>query len=163
MKLKHTLAPALVAGALTLSGSAMADQATANLDISLKVIATCTINAATFAFTDQVVGFTADVSGNVPITVKCATGTPYKVGFGNGVNSQGTQRRLANGSNYINYQLYTSSTYTDILDMDFTGTKVFSGAGTGSDAQHIVYARAVGTPGAPIGDYADQVVMTIDY
>jgi len=36
MKLKHTLTPALVAGALTLSGTAMADQATANLDISLK-------------------------------------------------------------------------------------------------------------------------------
>jgi len=153
----------LRSGAVQRSGAVMADQATANLDISLKVIATCTINAASFAFTDQVVGFTADVSGSVTVNAKCATGTPYKLGFGNGVNSNGSQRRLANGSNYINYQLYTSSTYADILDMDFTGTKVFSGNGSGIDQPYNVYARAAGTPGAPIGDYTDTVVMTIDY
>jgi len=162
MKTRQYVYPVLLA-ALMLPAAAMAQQVTANLDVSITINDGCTINAGPLAFDQQSVGFGTDVDNNATITVSCTAGTNYNVQFGPGQNANGgTQRRMASGNDLVDYQIYLQPERTTVLGVT-NGTDTIAAAGTGSAEPHIVYGRVPGGQTLVAGSYTDVVQMTVVY
>jgi len=162
MNTRQYVCPALLA-ALMLPAAAMAQQATANLEVSITIVDGCLINAATLAFAPQIVGVTSVVDDAASVTLNCTAGTDYELGFGLGQYANGTQRRMQDsGTNYVNYQIYTAAERTTILG-EVGGGNTITGQGTGSAATVSVYGRVPGGQTVVAGSYTDQVLMTLQY
>jgi len=162
LTLKHTLYPALLAGAATMSGAAMAQTATADLTVTLNVLGSCTVTAQTVAFTDQTsLTLTAEDLTRT-ITVSCSAGLPYDLGLGLGQAAQGQQRRMAAGGNFVNYGIYTDNGYTTSLT-PIGGANHFTGTGTGVDQTYTIYARLPAQTATGYGAYQDKPVMTVQW
>lgn len=144
--------------------------ATANLTVQLSVTPACTIAAG-----GSVVNFgtrsfiPTNLNASTAIAVQCTNTTPWSVGLDDGQNANGSQRRMANGANYLNYNLYTDTART----MPFltsgsaasctggTGTCVL-GTGNGSYQFITIYGQTppqIATPGF----YTDTVTATVTY
>jgi len=165
MKIQKYFYPALLAGAVLLPVAAMAQQTTtANLEVSIKINGICTLSAAPLAFAGQTglaIGANVDATANV--TVNCTDTATYELGFGPGNNNQGS-RRMADGSgnNFINYDIYEDFGRTNVLTALGGGTTL-SGSGDGLDQTLVVYGRVPPQTATAVGDYTDQVVMTLEY
>jgi len=163
MKIQQYACPALLAGTLLLLPlAAMAQQSTADLAVSIKINAACTIDDATLTFAPQTGGIAANVDDDATVTVNCSAGAPYQVGFGPGANAQGNQRRMESSGNYVNYQLYREAARTTVLGTA-SGTDTIAGTGSGVNQTITVYGRVPAQPGVLVGDYSDQVLLTLSY
>src|ERR1041384_5272746 len=90
------------------SAVAQAGTATGNLTVQITITASCSINAATLNFGGSVPGTTlvsSAVTGSTTVSVTCTSGSPYSIGMDNGLNVNGSQRRMKSGSNFLNYGL----------------------------------------------------------
>jgi len=165
---KYLVAPVAAGILLAVAGAAQADSKTASFTVSATVAKACTIDAA-----DLDMGTwdgTGNLNGASTITVKCTTGTGYDVWLDPGKNAGGSaaNRKLANGSDLLAYNLYTDAARTQIWD-DVSGTNKATGTGTGmakANEQDIrVYARVqlADLQAAKPGTYTDSVTATITY
>jgi spore coat protein U-like protein len=143
-----------------------------SLTITATVTAVCTIGAATLNFGTwtgaQVIGSITENSSS--FTVTCTNGSAYAIGMSNGNYASGSQRRMANGSNYISYNLYTDAGYSNPWGTAANGTtcttsgQCILGTGTGSAQSINVYGKVPATGTFPAaGVYSDTVVMTVMY
>lgn len=100
------------------------------------------------------------VSGVTTISLSCPTNTSWKVGLDNGLNYDGTSRRMKNAGNYIKYSLYKSADLSQTWD----NTTYSQGTGTSGTQQINIYGR-VPAQGSffPAGDYVDTVTVTLTY
>lgn len=152
--------------------NAQAGTATANLAVSIQINASCTINAAslTFAPTAGTTLVASNVDANTTVSVTCTSGSPYSIGMDNGANVSGSQRRMKSGSNFLNYNLYVDSGYSNawITTGSPSGCtptgSCYLGTGSGSPQSVSIYGRvpSMGTA-PPTGTYTDTVTMTITY
>ena len=158
---------------LIASGPATAGSTSANLTVQITITASCTINVATLNFGGGVAG-TALVAGvtngSTTVSTTCTNGSPYSIGMDNGANASSGQRRMKNGANFINYNLYTDSGYADpwtTASSSTTCTSALScalGTGTGSAQSTTIYGQIPTVAVAPAaGAYSDTVSMTITY
>src|SRR5438876_131807 len=79
-----------------------------NIDFSLSVVASCSIQNIVNASWGNIDGnfLAAADSSNGSITVLCTTGSPFSIGLDNGQNFNGTSRQMTNGhSNFIAYEV----------------------------------------------------------
>ena len=102
--------------------------------------------------------------------MNCTKSTGYTVALNGGTTTGGTvaQRLMANGANTLQYNLYTTNTYTTIFG-DGTGTSVTQ-AGTGSGVNTAntltVYGQlpdSATNQAAVPGSYTDTVQVTVTY
>ncbi|MRW84757.1 fimbrial major subunit CsuA/B family protein [Pseudoduganella sp. FT26W] len=140
------LARAIVAASLVpmLGGAAVYSNGakTSNFDVTLKIIADCTIaaNALDFGQTQGVLA--TNVSVNTTLQVTCTNTTPYNIGLsaGTGVGST-TAARLMTGtsgnSSTVAFNLYQAAGTTNWGNTQGTDTK--SGVGSGVTVTHTVY------------------------
>lgn len=152
--------------------TAQAGTSTANLTVQITITAACTINTATLNF-GSVAGTTLATtlqSGSTTVSVTCTNGSPYSIAMDNGANVSGSQRRMANAGNFINYDLYTDSAHTNPWTTAASSTTCtttngcFLGTGNGSVQTINIYGTAPATGTAPnTGTYTDTVVMTLTY
>jgi spore coat protein U-like protein len=151
-----------------------ADPATGTLNVSMNIIAACTVGASTtVAFADTVGASlaTTAVTANGAISVNCTNLAPYAIGLDTGANSTGAQRRMLNGStNYISYNLYTNSGLTTPWALATgpstcaTSTNCYTGTGSGSAQSIPVYGQVPTVGSAPaLGSYSDTVNVTVWY
>jgi spore coat protein U-like protein len=153
--------------------TAQAGTSTAALTVQITITASCTINAATLNFGASVAGTTlvaSAVSGSTTASVTCTSGSPYSIGMDNGANVSGSQRRMANGANYLNYNLYVDSlhanpwTTASSSSTCTTTSDCYLGTGSGSAQTVNIYGAVPSTGTAPpTGTYTDTVTMTITY
>jgi spore coat protein U-like protein len=169
------LAAGLLAGllcALTTTPT-FAGSASANLTVQVTITASCTINVATLNFGGSVAG-TALVAGvtngSTTVSTTCTNGSPYAIGMDNGANASVGQRRMKNGANFINYNLYTDSGFANPWTTASSSTTCASanscalGTGTGSAQSTTIYGQIPTVAVAPAaGAYSDTVSMTITY
>ena len=169
----RVLVVALVAQfAMDFQATAWAGTSTANLTVQVTVTASCTINASTLNF-GTVAGTvlaTTLQSGSTTVAVTCTNSSPYSIAMDNGQNVSGAQRRMANGGNFINYNLYTDSAHTYPWTTATSSTTCtttndcFLGTGNGSSQTVNIYGTVPATSTAPTpGTYSDTVTMTITY
>jgi spore coat protein U-like protein len=140
----------------------MALTATANLTVTATVLSNCTVSSATLAF-----GNYDPTGGNVDqsatFQVACTKGTPATVGLNTGGNAAGAVRRMANGTDFLVYELYKEAARTNVWGN--SGTDLVSlAAATSNAAQNLtVYGRLTGLQDVSVGSYTDTVLVTVTF
>ncbi|WXL27868.1 spore coat U domain-containing protein [Ectopseudomonas mendocina] len=134
-------------------------QATSVVTVTLNVLNDCFIDKAP----DVSFGSAAIVSAfpevNQSIDVRCTLNSTYQLGFDNGNNFSEGWRRMVNGPNTIQYNIY-KETGTAVWTTSNTTTSTGSGA-----TQSIPYRVAVNPiqPNVPAGTYIDSVRVILTY
>ena len=158
-----------VASALAMAAGAVsaASPATTTLNVSANVASNCLVTAAPLAFADYDASGTVDGSAN--LSVRCSSGTPYTIKLGGGVNGTVAQRLLSDGTNDLEYNLFTSAARPTIWG-ETLGTDTVPGIGQGMSSTkantHTVYgtiANSDANQDAPTGQYTDTVAVTVEY
>jgi spore coat protein U-like protein len=169
MKLsKLTLSLAVVGALLVRSHQpAQAATATANLAVSATIANNCTITTIAVGFPtyDPIVthASTPDDSTTGSVTVTCTKGAAATIGLGLGANVSGTQMRMANGTNYLNYALYQDSGHATVWGTSGAGLLSPGAAPSKAPRTFQVYGRIPAAQDLPAGTYTDTVVATVNF
>lgn len=151
--------PLLVSAAVYTNGSK-----TTTFDVTMKIIADCTIAASNLDFGQSQGVLNATVAVNTTINVTCTNTTPYNLGLsaGTGTGSSGTTRYMSGtGGNTgtVRFNLYQTAGAT--LWGDTQGTDTRSGTGTGSLQAITVYGE-VPAQATPAPDtYKSTITATV--
>lgn len=159
-----------VAASVVALRPAFAATAQSTLTVNATVPAICVISPATLSFgTYDPVGANAAVGspldGSATITVACTKGSNYWLGLGLGANASGTTRRMvANGSDYLAYELYQETGRSTVWgNTAATAPAAVVAASTGV-VTFTVYGRiAGGLTTTPSGSFSDTVQTTINF
>jgi spore coat protein U-like protein len=169
MKLsKLTLSLAVVGALLVRSHQpAQAATATANLAVSATIANNCTITTSPVGFPayDPIVthASTPDDSTTGSVTVTCTKGAAATIGLGLGANVSGSQMRMANGTNYLNYALYQDSGHATVWGTSGAGLLSPGAAPSKAARTFTVYGRIPAAQDLPAGTYTDTVVATVNF
>ena len=159
MKIKTALFTFVSATSFSISNAVLAASGTASFDVSVQVLASCSISASNMSFASITTGTTTNTDATSTLTVNCSSGTPFTIALGNGNNYSGG-RRMTNGTTNINYYLYSDSGRSS----QWSGATVVSGTGSGSDQNFTVYGRIPSEQNiSNTGIYADTIIATITY
>ena len=159
-------------GATTCSTSPGAGTANAGSSVWTATIApNCLVSAAAVNFGSVgVLASNIDAAGT--IAVQCTSTSPYSVSLDNGINANGSQRRMRFGatSSYVSYGLFTNAGRTSGWTTSSSASSCSQGAGTcilntGSSAsQNTTVYGCVPAQTTPVpGTYSDAVVITVTY
>lgn len=136
------------------------------------ISSSCNVSTTSLNFGSSPSAITSNINSTATITAQCTNSTPYSIGLGNGANANGSQRRMQLGTtgNYINYNLYTNSGYSDAWSATTSTTSCTSGAstcdlgtGTGSNQNYTVYGQVPPQTAPSSGTYSDTVVVTVTF
>ena len=146
---------------------AFASTASDTLGVNATVTSNCTVTAGTLAFGNVDVTTGAAVDGTGTLSVICTSGTPWQAAADAGVGTGATAatRKMANGTNLLDYALYTDSGRSNIWgDAADSGTAKISGTGTGTAQSNTIYGTILANQAAlPAGAYSDTVTVTVTY
>jgi spore coat protein U-like protein len=174
----HRGLKAIVAGAAFLALHLCATQqaqsatSTANMTVQITITASCTINATTLDFGSNpgTTLISSAVNGSTTVSVTCTNGSPYSIAMDNGANVSGTQRRMKNGANFLNYNLYLDALHTNAWTTATNSTtcttanSCYLGTGSGAAQSVSIFGAVPAVGSAPAtGVYLDTVTMTITY
>lgn len=131
------------------------------LRISLTVTNDCTIAAPNIAFG------TAPLPSGFPslsqaIRLTCTRSMQYTVGIGPGTNAAGGRRQMAAGGNRLAYDIFKAD---NSVWGTATGTRSAAALADGINVQTIPYTARIypDQPAPPVGDYADNVVVDVQF
>jgi len=116
----------------------------ATFDVTMRIVADCTISAAGIDFGQTQGVLKTAVTGNSAISVTCTNTTPYNVGLneGNGTGSTGTTRYMAGtGANTGTVQFNLYQTSTGGAWGNTQGSNTVGGTGSGVVQTHTVYGE----------------------
>lgn len=157
------LAIAATAACLVAAGSAQAATTTAAMAVQAVVPVSCTgFVGTTMDFGPLTTSLAlavsqADNTGTIGVT--CTNGTTYSITAGGG-NNNSSGWRMANGSNFMTYGLYTSSARSTTFPA--SGITV-GGTGNGVLQTVTIYGRVPAQTVNAAGTYSDSVSFTITY
>lgn len=138
---------------------AWAESNSASFDVTVQVLASCSISSSNMTFSSITTGTTTNTDATSALTVNCSSGTPYTVSLDNGTNYS-AGRRLASGASYINYFLYSDSGRS----VQWNSSTTKSGTGNGANQELTVFGRIPsGQSITNTGIYADTVIATVTY
>lgn len=176
MRIDRGACIALIAAMSTTASLAHAAGSTSGtLDTSVTVVDGCllggassgtpdlgTIDFGTRSFVTSAAD--ADSSGASPgLTVQCSNTLAYAISIDKGTNGATiSDRKLSNGTDTLDYQLYTTSGRTAVWGDGSTGTTV-TGTGDGTEVTHTVYARIPSQTIQSAGTYTDTVSVTVSW
>ena len=92
-----------------LAGGAIAATATGNIAVSATVTASCSMTVPTLAFGNYdpiVANASSPLTASANITVKCSSGFTPTLALSDGANASGTNKRMTDGTNFLNYNIY---------------------------------------------------------
>jgi len=139
----------------------------ANLDISASVAANCTITTGPVAFGpyDPVgANAAADLLAAGSVTVACTKGSVTTIDLGNGGNFSGGSRRMASGTDFLNYALYKDAARTQVWGTGLAGGTTASYNAANRNLTAItVYGTVPQAQDVTVGAYSDTVIATINY
>lgn len=119
-------------------------------------------------------GSGVDAAGNVRVSCQAVLnlfGTiGYSIALSTGHSGTFTPRHMDNAGNPLNYNLYTTDTYTTIWGNGTGGTGVVTGSITlslllpNTFVDHTVYGRIPASQtSAVVGNYGDTITVTVTY
>lgn len=151
---KLTLGMAAVAALA--SSPAFAGSQNGSMKVDLNVQDSCSLTVNDVNFGNLTDFSTLPLTINTTNTIKCTPGANALVTVSNGANVNGSQRRLAAGTNFIDYNV-TDSTGTAWASagLNFAGT----GADTPLGMRVVLPVQAA----KPAGAYTDTVSITVTY
>jgi spore coat protein U-like protein len=158
----------VVAGVLLLAaGGALAETKTTTFPVSAQVAANCLVSADSIDFGSY--DGTSALAVNGAVKVRCSYGTPFTVQLSAGGGSF-AQRLLKNGTEQLEYNLFTDSDFTSIwgdgtastVDVDDVG----EGMSSTKEITHTVFGQlsnSAANQDAPAGAYSDTITVTVVY
>lgn len=165
---------ALVAGMLIAASPAFSATATGTFTVTATVANNCSVSANNVNFGTYTGALVTNTSSN--ITVTCNKGVAItSLLIGNGANASGTQKRMINGSEYLNYNIDVPnnaalSTCPAAATNEWNGTTGPSSANltalfaaTGGPKTIPICASVPASQFVPAGTYTDTVTMTLTY
>jgi spore coat protein U-like protein len=156
-----------VFGALAISQPAEAQTATANLPVQATVVANCNIDvpgSLNFGpYDPAVANAAADLDGATTIDVRCTKNSPNVwIGLDEGANDNAGQRRMTDGSEFLDYDLYQDGGRTTVWG-NLVGDGLSYNPTTSSWTSLDVYGRVPQAQDVGVGTYNDTVVATINF
>ncbi|HEX8401525.1 MAG TPA: spore coat U domain-containing protein [Allosphingosinicella sp.] len=145
---------------------AFAADASSTLSVSANVTSNCAVSTTPLAFGNVDVTTGAAVNGTGGLSVTCTNGTAWSAAAdqGAGTGADLVTRKLANGSNLLDYRLYIDSNRSEVWGDGADSTSTFIDTGTGSAQSKTIYGRILaGQNGVTSGAYADTVTVTVTY
>ena len=165
---KNALTLAVAGALLVAAGTAGAATKTTTLGVSAVVNPNCLVTAQNLAFGGY--DGTAAKTGTADISVRCSTGATYAVALSAGGGTFAQRLLSGNGTNKLQYNLFTSAAATTIWGDGSPNTGTMSGIGAGMAAgsaqTHTVYGELPDNAfnqGAPSGNYSDSITVTVTY
>lgn len=150
-----------------ISVPAFAAQQSANLNITASVAANCTITTSPVAFGayDPVSANAAtNLTASGSVNVACTKGTPATIDLGNGGSFSGGTRRMASGTDFLNYSLFKDAALSQAWGSGIAGgTTAAYNAATKNVTSVTVFGMVPAAQDVTVGAYADVVVATINY
>jgi spore coat protein U-like protein len=142
---------------------AQSQQVSTTFQVKARVEAVCAVTASDLDFGAYNSGG-AQLLGTTVLQSTCTPGTTYNVALNKGTTSGGTinQRKMASGSNTLNYQLYSDAAHSAIWG-ETVGTDTVVGSGTGLAQNHTVYGSIPAAQLVPAGNYTDTITVTVSY
>jgi len=140
--------------------------ANANLAVSATVISNCTISTAALAFGNyDPVGVNAvtPLDGTGTVTITCTQGAATTIGLDLGGNASGSTRRMTNGTDFLDYEMYQDAPRTTVWGN--AAPDLFTPAVAPSYAARnfTVYGRVTAGQTVSTGAYSDTVVATVNF
>lgn len=155
---------AVLATVLPFAGAHAASPATAKFDVTMSVVADCTVTATGIDF-GQTGLITSAKTGQSSLTVTCTNTTPYNVGLdaGSGVGSSGTTRflsgSLGTNADTVKFNLYRAPGAG--LWGNTQGTDTLAGTGNGDKQTLTVYGE-IPVQNAPTPDsYKSSITASV--
>jgi spore coat protein U-like protein len=159
-------------GATTLSllvggGLAFAQTATTNLGVSADVTNNCTIAAAPALTVGNynVLSPTA-LTPTATLAVTCTAGAVATIALdpgANGVHAIGTTRAMADGMNYLSYELHSDAGLSTVWGNTVDTDVVEAAAPSTTAVDYTVYASVPAQQSVPAGTYTDSVAVTVSF
>lgn len=136
---------ALAAGTMLAAGPAYAAD-NADMTVSAEVTAVCdvTVNNFTFTATPSNIATDWDHTEANAISITCTNGAGYSIGIDPGANQETldtTDRRMANGTDYLPYKLYSDAHTTEVAADNAAGNYSATETGNGTAQSHSLAAR----------------------
>ena len=140
---------------------------TTNMNVTASVTANCKLtspSALAFGAYDPVganASSNLDVSPNA-LSVQCTRGAVAQIALDLGAHAQGTTRRMTSGgTNFLNYEIYTSAARTTVWNLVNTVTYT---AASSAATNMAVFGRIPSGQDVPSGAaYTDTIVATINF
>ncbi len=159
---------AAIAAISATAASSQAATTTSSLSVTATAAAACTLSATPAAFGTLSASAATNATGT--ITVNCTNGDALTIALDAGANASGTQRRLANAGNFLNYNLYQPTAAGNAQaagpvawgDGAGLGT-TFATTSTGSAQVFNVYGQVPTGQTLYVGSYTDTVTVTLSY
>ncbi len=165
--MKRTVIILTALAAMIISAPLFAGSSTANLSVTASVANNCTMTTAPVAFGayDPVVANAAtDLPGTGTINVSCTKGASATIDLGVGGNLSGGSRRMADGTDFLGYALYTDLAHTTVWGTGLAGgtTKAYTSTSKAPFAI-TVYGNIPQNQDVGAGSYSDTVVATVNF
>ena len=91
--------------------------------------------------------------------IQCTKALPYNVLIGAGLNDQGTQRRMSNGGEFINYNLYQDTG----RNTQWGKATAVAKTATGTQENLAIYGQVPPQDVPSAGTYTDTVQVTVSW
>lgn len=163
----YAIAPIAAGVLLAVAGSADAATRTSSFQVTASVASNCLITSTNLGFGSY--DGSAALTGSSDVKVRCSNGTIYTVSLSAGSGSFAT-RTMKNGTNNLEYNLYTTAGLTAVWGDGTASTATRGGTGTGLSAAREQTLTVFGSlpnntanQDAPAGAYTDTITATVTY
>jgi spore coat protein U-like protein len=166
--MRKILAASIATSLLAAAGGANAATTSTSFGVSATVLKTCTVSATPLSFGNYTPGAGA-LAVSTPISVRCTKSTPFTVALNAGTTSGGTitQRLMTNGTDSLQYNLYTTAALATVFGDGTTGA---TSAGTGTGLANAIAVTVFGNlpdnaanQSVSTGAYSDTINVTVTY
>lgn len=166
--MRKILTATMAATALAAAGSASAATVTTTFGVTATVLKTCSVAANPLGFGNYTPG-AGPLAANTTVNVKCTKGTPFTVALNGGTTTGGTiaQRLMSNGTDTLQYNLYTTAAFATVFGDGTTGSTM---PGTGTGIATAVALTVFGNlpdsatnQNVSTGAYSDTINVTVTY
>ena len=168
--MRKILTATMAAAALAVAGTAGAAIATTTFGVSATVLKLCLVSANPLGFGNYTPTGGA-LAVNTTVNVRCTKGTTFTVALDKGTTVGGTiaQRLMTNGTDTLQYNLYTTAAFATIFGDGVTGSTM-PGTGNGMAVASAVAVAVFGqlpdsvaNQAVSTGAYADTINVTVTY
>ena len=166
--LRNTQRALLAAGLIAAATGALATAITTTFQVQATVNALCSVSAVNLTF-PNVNPASTQTDGATTVTVNCTKNSPYTVGLDAGTVTGTTiaTRKMANGVEIMNYNLYTDVGRSTIWGNSAAVPTWVSGSGAGMGTAQVlnVYGRvAAGQTNLAVGTFTEPTItVTVTY
>lgn len=153
--------------ALPIAGSSktIAATTTSTFNVNANVLAVCTVTSTDLNFGDYDASQASHDTATSTLSVTCSKGQDYTIALSAGAGAGATvaDRKMTSGAETLDYDLYTSGSYSTFWGDGTLATAVVPGTGDGNAQSHTVYGQIPTNQHVPSGVYSDTINVTLTY